>query len=201
MPKKKGLPQKKRRSAECRQTVAEQSRLERQIAQRYYQGISQAEIAEELNIEQPTVSRYLAKTREKWSKENVKKIDEMKQNELFKIDILELEYWAAWKRSCLNAEWETTKAILDGKNKKKDMTTPNRFEKQKTTEGQCGDPRFLEGIQSCIKQRCKILGVEAPEKKDITSDGKPIELLSKSNEELDREFLDFLRSTPKKAPK
>lgn len=167
MSRKKGIPQKKRRSAECRQSAAEQARLERQIAQRYYQGVSQVEIAEELNIEQPTVSRYLAKTREKWSKENIQKIDEIKQGELAKIDILELEYWSAWKRSCLNAEKETIKAIQAGKKEEGKESTPDRYEKQKTTEGQSGDPRFLDGIQKCIVQRCKILGVEAPEKKEF----------------------------------
>ena len=199
MSKKKGLPQKPRRQREYRSSPAEQARLERQIAQRYYQGISQVEIAEELNIEQPTVSRYLAKTREKWSRENVQKIDELKQGELAKIDILELEYWSAWKRSCLNAEKETIKAIqAGGKKEEGKEPTADRYEKQKTTEGQSGDPRFLEGIQNCIKQRCKILGVEAPEKKDIMSGGKPLDLLTKSNADLDSEFIIFLKSLKKK---
>jgi hypothetical protein len=40
-------------------------------------------------------------------------------------------------------------------------------------EGQAGDPRFLERVQECVKQRCAILGLQAPEKfAPTTPDGQ-----------------------------
>ena len=42
----------------------------------------------------------------------------------------------------------------------------------KTAKGQAGDSRFLQGIQWCINKRSELLGLDAPEKHDITSGGK-----------------------------
>jgi hypothetical protein len=39
-----------------------------------------------------------------------------------------------------------------------------------------GDPRFLAGIQWCIEQRCKILGLLAAVKNELTGkDGGPVQ--------------------------
>lgn len=38
-----------------------------------------------------------------------------------------------------------------------------------------GDPRYLAGVQWCIEIRCKLLGIEAPKRVDVTSAGEKIE--------------------------
>jgi hypothetical protein len=35
------------------------------------------------------------------------------------------------------------------------------------SEGQAGDPRFLQGVACCIDRRCKLLGLDKPDKVTI----------------------------------
>ena len=45
------------------------------------------------------------------------------------------------------------------------------------TEGRIGDPRFLTVLDNCIERRCKILGIEAPKRLDLSSpEGQSIEV-------------------------
>ena len=95
--------------------------------------------------------------------------DEARAQELAKVDLLELEYWQAWQRSCQDAETETLRQrqTTDGK--------VNDF--SKVTKGQAGDKRFLDGVQWCIERRCKILGIDAPSKTDLTSGGQALQIV------------------------
>ena len=34
-----------------------------------------------------------------------------------------------------------------------------------------GEPRFLQGVHGCIERRCKILGLDAPRKQEVTGFG------------------------------
>lgn len=127
------------------------------ITELYLQGRTQVSIAELLGVTQQQVSLDLKVIRCAWVKEAVRNFDELKARELSKIDNLELEYWSAWKRSQEDAEVETEKAIGN-------KEEPTRVEKSRRKEGRAGDPRFLQGVQWCIEQRCKILGLNAPAK-------------------------------------
>ena len=145
------------------------------VTELYLQGKTQASIAELLGVSQSQISQDLKAIRRVWVKEAVRDFDELKSRELAKIDRLELEYWEAWKRSQEDAEVETEKAIGD-------KEKPTRVEKSKRKEGQAGDPRFLQGVQWCIEQRCKILGLNAPTK----TQNLEIDYSELSDDELDR---------------
>lgn len=145
---------------------AERERDRRNISRMYLQGRLQAEIAVELNISQPTVSRDLAYIQKQWAVERLDDFVEKKNIELAKVDNLELEYWEAWKRSQKDAEMRIKKAVEAG--------GETRKEAQERIEGQVGDPRFLAGVQWCINKRCEILGLDAPKKQDFTSGGDKI---------------------------
>ena len=137
---------------------AQLTRDRRRIADLYLQGKLQAEIAGKLGIDQSTVSRDLKALHREWQQSALVDIDKAKGQELARIDRLEREYWTAWQRSCEDAETvrqEGTKA--EG---------PSKI--IKTAKGQAGDPRFLQGVQWCIERRCKILGIDAPEKREHT---------------------------------
>ena len=71
------------------------------------------------------------------------------------------EYWQAWIRSTEDKEATLTEKV--------EATTTTRSKAQIRKEGQAGDPRFLAGVQWCIERRCKLIGLDAPEKHDITS--------------------------------
>jgi len=135
---------------------AEIERDRRNISRLYLQGKIQAEIAVELKLSQSTISRELKLLQGEWKQERVYDINEAKARELAKLDNLELEYWEAWKRSQKNSITNI------------DSTGPLGRTKTMKDENQFGDSRFLDGVMDCIKQRCAILGVEAPKK--ISSD-------------------------------
>lgn len=153
--------------------TAEIERDRRNIARLYLQGITQADIAAELGVSQPTVSRDLKVIQEQWKVDRVNDLDERKNIELAKIDYLELEYWEAWKRSQLDAEVQTIEqqgVVKDADGK----VVGNRIKKTDRKEGQSGNPAFLRGVEWCINKRCEILGLDAPKKTDLTTGGEPL---------------------------
>lgn len=134
----------------------------RRISELYLKGMLQEDIAAEIGISQPTVSRDLKAIQKVWQKETLYDFNEAKARELERIDILEREYWQAWQRSCEDAETvkQKGKPVTDEAGR----VTPTTDRMERTVKGQVGDPRFLQGVQWCITQRCKILGIEAPTK-------------------------------------
>src|SRR5215212_4552915 len=70
-----------------------------EIARRYLQGMTQAEIGAELGMTQQMVSYDLQVVRQRWRDAGLRDLDEAKTIELAKIDALELEYWDAWRAS------------------------------------------------------------------------------------------------------
>jgi len=146
-----------------RRSSAQRARDRRRISALYMQRRLQVDIADEVGVSQATVSRDLKALQCEWLESALIDFNSAKARELARIDYLELEYWDAWQRSCEDAET----LVKDG--------TPEKVEKLKrTSKGQAGDPRFLQGVQWCIEKRCKILGIEAPTKLDVTTGGEKI---------------------------
>lgn len=126
------------------------------ISDLYLQGWIQADIADRVGLSQATVSRDLKALQQEWLDSALVNFDEAKAQELAKIDRLEREYWRAWLHSCEDAESESTKMV--------EAQGGKRLEASTQRKGQAGDPRFLNGVQWCIEQRCKIVGVYAASK-------------------------------------
>jgi hypothetical protein len=124
------------------------------ITRQYLSGISQAEIATNLALSQQQISYDLAQLRVRWLTNSQANIDQRKAEELAKIDVVEVENWAAWRRSCKDKETRTAETLTGD---------ANRVKKVARTTGQSGNPEFLKGVQWCIEQRCKILGIVAPD--------------------------------------
>jgi len=103
-------------------TPVQEERDKRMISRLYLQGKIQAEIAAELKISQPTVSRELKTLVNEWKTERVYDINEAKQRELSKIDNLELEYWEAWSRSRQDALQKIKKATQQGSDVKQEIS-------------------------------------------------------------------------------
>lgn len=122
------------------------------IAELYLKQWRQADIARELGISQATVSRDLLAIQKRWRESSIRDMDELKQQELAKIDALEREYWLAWEASKEDAETATQKQSERGK------------EVSLQKKGQTGDPRYLAGVERCMEMRAKILGIHAPER-------------------------------------
>jgi len=146
-----------------RRSNGQLARDRRRIADLYLQGWLQVDIAAEVGVSQSTVSLDLKALHKEWQKSALVDIDAAKSKELARIDRLEREYWDAWYRSCLDAETTTKKAVETAKETRKEAV--------QTAKGQSGDPRFLQGVQWCIERRCKILGIDAPQKQEVSGPG------------------------------
>lgn len=131
------------------QTVAAHRR---EVARLYCDGLNQAEIGRLLGLSQPQISRELAALHDQWIAEQKDFVHRYKIRELSRLDRLEAELWDAWDRSKQEAEKFADKDGKDGN------------ETTYTIEQRDGNPAFLAGVQSCIAERCKILGLYAPTK-------------------------------------
>jgi hypothetical protein len=152
-----------------RRSTAEQLAIESrrsQVASLFLQGIKrQGELAERVGVDRSTISRDLKVLNARWKEAGVRDLDAAKGQELDRIDELLRQYWEAWEKSKQAHEISTT-----------EQTTTADGERLKAgirKEDQHGDPRYLAGVQWCIEQRCKILGLSAPQKiAPTTPDGR-----------------------------
>lgn len=120
----------------------------RQVVELYLQGTAQGAIAEQLGISQSTVSDDLKAVRKLWRESSIRDFDELRSMELEKIDLIEREAWAAWKRSQKPAQSATVTGEGAAERRRKSM------------KNQVGDPRFLILISQCIGQRRSLLGLD-----------------------------------------
>jgi len=155
-----------------RRSNGQLARDRRRIADLYLQGWTQVDIADETRLSQATISRDLKALQSDWLESALIDFNAAKARELAKIDRLEREYWTAWERSCEDAET----IRQEGKGKKGEdgkLVPPDKI--VRTAKGQAGDPRFLAGVQWCIERRCKILGIDAPQRTELTgADGSDL---------------------------
>ena len=90
-----------------------------------------------------------------WEHSRNAMIDHQKSIEIEKLNILERTYWDAWVKS-------QTDVIVFQTKKKGSPKMVDNIEKIEAEKSNPGDPRYLQGIERCIEQRCKILGLNAP---------------------------------------
>jgi len=143
-----------------RRSNGQLARDRRRIANLYLQGWLQVDIAQEVGVSQSTVSLDIKALQKQWLASALVDIDAAKSKELARIDRLEREYWDAWLRSQEDAETTKTKWEEKGGSSTEEIS-----------KGQVGDPRFLQGVEWCIERRCKILGIDAPQKQEISGPG------------------------------
>lgn len=142
------------------------------VAELYLQCHSMAAIGKMLSVSSRTVYIDICWAREQWRTRAADAIETLKQRELAKIDVIEVEAWRGWERSC---KPEITKVEKTG-NRPGDQGGP--FDEQAVTKkGQAGDPRFLQIIDGCIESRRKILGLDAPAKSTIELTGETLEAM------------------------
>lgn len=131
-----------------RRSTSQVIRDRRRIADLYLQGWLQADIGDEIGIDQSTVSRDLKALQQEWMDATLADLDTIKAKELAKIDKLEREYYRGWVRSLQDAVTVRERASGD------------EVETTTTTKPQAGDNKFLDGIDKCIARRWKVLGLD-----------------------------------------
>lgn len=162
-----------------------------EVARLYLQGKYQSEIATARSVTQSSISKDLKVLQERWRRSADRDFNAAKQEQLAKIDLLEREAYAAWERSKLDKETtfseqnntQPAMSFLDDKEESsaddeaegdgKAKSARSRKQAQVRTktylrrEGQTGNPAYLDKLQWCIEQRCKILGLYAPDQVNI----------------------------------
>lgn len=151
----------------------------RQVAEMYLRGKTIRAIAIDLGVSHGTVGNDVQIVLAEWREERLDDIDALQSAELTRISKLEETYWEAWDRSVTERKRSTTERMTttegegdgDGQVTKRDRAAITKDEL-------LGDARFLAGVQWCIDRRCKILGLDAPERHEILSD--PFERLPRA---------------------
>lgn len=124
------------------------------VAEMYLRQQPQSAIAARTGVHISTISRDLKWLREYWLSNALRDMDEAKAQELARIDTLEAEYWSQYLLSKETRKRKITKGRGSGESER-----PDQIEQWEISEQLPGDPRYLSGIQWCIEQRCKILGI------------------------------------------
>lgn len=129
-----------------------------EVARLYIQGHSQADIASRMGVNQATISRDLVAIEEEWRERSSSELQRHKTVQLARIDEMERVYWDAWISSKGTVRTKTVKEA------KPNQTTedggPKLGIKQVVrTKELIGNPDFLKGVEWCIAERSKLLGL------------------------------------------
>ncbi len=136
------------------------ARRREQVAEMCARGATQCEIAEALDVSQPTVCLDIKAIHKNWRESAIFDYDTAVGRDLLKLEHMEREAWKAWERS----QKPSQSAIVRGPGPSGDSA--------KTVRSRDGDPRFLEVIFKCSASRRALLGLDAapPPQEGATTD-------------------------------
>src|SRR5262245_35177432 len=146
--------------------TSDQIRRDRvEVARLYLGGWTPAEIGQQMGLSRQQIGYDLEAVRREWLQSSLVDFNARKAEELAKIDRVEREYWEAWEASKKERQTSTTEQTTDADGE--------RLKAGIRKVEQTGDPRYLAGVERCIEQRAKILGLHAPQKvAPTTPDGQ-----------------------------
>lgn len=196
------LPDNKHsRNWQKRQTTKEQKLLRMDIiAPLFKRGWSYREIREEV-MKRLGLATYSLRTvkldvdalLKEWRETRIADMDLSVQLELQRIDDLIKEAWEAWEKS--KEDYEKQRGSQDavpvpsdgeGGNVEESILVTHLKQSRENIRS-CGDPRYLELINKLLIERRKLLGLYAPEKKDVVEVKKEI-VGNMTDEELENEI-------------
>lgn len=159
------------------------------ITERYLKGDTQQQIADQLGLTRQQIGYDIKDILARWEEKAIRNVDALKNKELDRINILEREYWKAWERSqedkVTHQSVRKHKAAELGDGKDDDgepteIVNPASVEVTDTESiaYQVGNPTFLSGVQWCISERCKLLGIYAPTKTEAITRNIDLDKLS-----------------------
>jgi hypothetical protein len=120
------------------------------VAELYLQGVYQNDIAKKFGVSQPTISKDLRTINKAWMDSALIPYNEAKNRELARVDVLEREYWKEYRAS------SESRRVVTSARKRGEKTSAGKVE---TVVKGAKDTGILRGVQWCIEQRCKILGL------------------------------------------
>jgi|SRR5215217_420219 len=162
------------------------------IAELHRKGYSMRRMAEEISkrlgfanpISLQTVHKDVNTLLKEWREARVSETEQLMEDTLSHIDYAIEELYEQWQKSktdykatSVKKKAEVTKPgrrKLDQDDAPKAELTPSSIEDTTTNELMLGDPRYIAEIRNQLAEKRKLLGLYAPEKKDVTSKGESI---------------------------
>lgn len=158
------------------------------VSELYNTGYSQREIATQLNVSQYAIYNDIKVLHEQWQKTSITNYNGKVIQECKKLNAIEAEAWAAWRRSQLEEvtrerQFDGRKSIVSGKSKVKYTVKRKK---------NVGDAKYLDVVHKCIESRCKLFGLNAPQEIDLYHE---IDSVNRSTVtiELDEDITEILR--------
>lgn len=136
-----------------------------QVRKYYLMQMSLPDIANQTGLTLQQVRTDVNSIIGEWRKETATTIDEYKQRELARLDLVEAEMWECWY-----ASKKKPKRIINrssGKKFRPNDFNPNRpdYRREEVIEEEShGNIEYMNVIMQCHAQRAKILGILAPKK-------------------------------------
>lgn len=130
------------------------------VSEGYMQGQSIYDMALVHGITRQMIQKDLALIRQRWMDQQVVNFGAAQNRELNALDYAEGESWDGWERS--KRDKVKTVTVIDKEGN--ETSTVSR-------EGQAGDSSFIAQARGCIQDRCKILGLFAPDTMVLGSAG------------------------------
>ncbi len=144
-----------------KRTKVQRERDLMEVAHLYCAGRRQTEIAAKLGVSQQQVSYDVQRLLREWRAGHRADIDRYVGETLERINRLEAEYWDAWRRSR-----EPGRRTVEERRRslpRAASAAPNQVSRVAVEEGgERGDPVFLAGVQRCISERSRLLGLGGP---------------------------------------
>lgn len=146
-----------------------------EIAKLYLAHKSHEQIAAQLSAMRPyqlsraQISYDIRTLVTRWRAESVRTIDDQKAEELKRINAVEATAWESWAKSQSPSSVKRQNRTLDKNG------VPGTGHMTIEQQDRDGDSRFLSLVMQCSERRCRLLGIEAPQKINLGGpDGKPI---------------------------
>lgn len=150
------------------------------IAPLYKRGWSIRKITEEVrtrlntSCSTRTVWNDIQELLEEWRAVRIQNVDERLQLELERIDDAVRELWEQWDKSKEDYVHEHNKRVgvpvASGENSGETEITTVKRENSTQNVVSLGDPRYIAEIRQQLAERRKLLGLYAPEKRNISGD-------------------------------
>lgn len=148
------------------------------LAEMYRQGHSHAAMAAHFGTSEDNVKQHIQGLRKEWLERQARAINEVKQEELDKLDDIEREAWAGWRRSQEDAERtveETESGAIvadaaEGDDDSGEVAVPIRegkVVKRVERKGQVGDAKFLEILLKVRERKAKFYALDSPKRIDV----------------------------------
>lgn len=165
----------------------QREKIKEAISPLFLRGLSTREIAESIStslgfeVSHATVATYQKKILAEWKDHQQSYVHNAVQVTYKEICEVEREYWKQWEESKKSRKQKTVKR--KGQTKGNQVEASN-VEMQEQETSCLGDPRYLEGVERCIKQKRELFGLDESDTLNLNITGQQYDFSNLSDEEI-----------------